>query len=311
MNKLNIASTGYPGTTESWKFVKDSYEMIADVLGKVIGTDTPIILKGMEQTGKVLSDGYLSYQGEIYAFIGGAFTGTVVLVEEVTNVEYNTDPANSGQLESLPTYIKRYARNGTPGEGFKDIAYDDFVRLDTLLDISERTKQATETKKGIAEIATQAEANSNTDDTRIITPKKLAARTATESRKGLAEIATQAEVNAGTDDTKIVTPKKFKDTLYNMPRIFKKFKINPVTCNFGQHYSSSELLNLGVNIGQNNYMVIGTFNDNSLVSPQPLLFTLYTQKSDDKFQANWVLDATNLSGSGTVSGWVDLIVVVF
>ena len=276
MNKLNIASTGYPGTTESWKFIKDTYEMIADALGKVIDINDAVILSGMEVTGSDISDGYLSYNGEIYAFKGGEFTGTIVLVEDVTNVEYNTDPANSGQLQSLPTYYKRYARNGQAGEGFKDIAYDDFVRLDSLIDISERTKQATETKKGIA------------------------------------EIATQADIDDGTNNEKIVTPAKLQYGLDNMPmRIYKKFQINPVACNFGQKYSSSQLFDLGSNIGQNNYMVIGTFNDNSLGSPQPVLFTLYTMKADNQFEANWVLDATGISGSGTVSGWVDLIVVVF
>ena len=276
MNKLNIADTGYPGTTESWKFIKDSYEMIADALGKIIETNDAVILSGMKVSGNNITDGYLSYQGEIFSFKGGTFTGTIVLVEDVTNVEYNTDVANSGQLQSLPTYYKRYARNGQPGEGFKDIAYNDFLRLDALIDISERTKQATETTKGIS------------------------------------AIATQADIDAGSDDTKIVTPAKLQYGLDNMPmRIYKKFQINPVTCNFGQKYSSSQLFNLGSNIGQNNYMVIATFNDNSLVSPEPVLFTLYTMKADDQFETNWVLDATGISGSGTVSGWVDLIVVVF
>ncbi|UYM14253.1 gp53-like domain-containing protein [Endozoicomonas euniceicola] len=70
--------------------------------------------------------------------------------------------------------------------------------------------QATESLLGTAEIATQSEANGSTDDTRIITPKKLHNRTATESRRGIAEVATQTETNAGTDDSRLVTPKKLK-----------------------------------------------------------------------------------------------------
>ena len=259
MNKLNIADTGYPGTTESWKFIKDSYEMIADAFGKIIDINDAVILTGMKVTGSDISDGYMSYNGEIYQFKGGSFTGTIVLVQDVTNVEYNTDPANSGQLQSLPTYYKRYARNGQAGEGFKDIAYDEFVRLDSLINISERTKQATEYKKGIAEIATQAEANGGTDDSRIITPKKLAARTATETRKGLAEIATQSEVNAGTDDTKIVTPAKLQEKLNNSTfGVVAEFVIDNVDMN-GQtgveHYSIS---------GVNNYVVLASllFDEN-------------------------------------------------
>ena len=312
MDKLNIASTGYPGTTESWKFLNEMTKDLATIIGRMIHRDDAVIITGCNISGGNISDGFISYSGEVFRFIGGTKTNTVVLVEEVTDAEYYTDLSGAGTLPTYPTYIRRYAKCGNPGEGFEEIDFDDFIRMDELIGVSERTKQATESRKGVAEIATQTETNAGTDDEKIVTPKKLATRTATESRTGIAAIATQQEIDAGVDDTKIVTPKKFKDTLDNMPfRIFKKFKINPATCNFGQHYSSSELLDLGVNIGQDNYMVIGTYNDNSLGSPQPILFTLYTQKSDDKFQADWVLDATHLSGNGTVSGWIDLIVVVF
>ncbi|AUO78784.1 long tail fiber proximal subunit [Klebsiella phage vB_Kpn_F48] len=79
-------------------------------------------------------------------------------------------------------------------------------RAITPLTLSQRT--ATESRTGIAEIATQAEANSTTDDTRIITAKKLNDRLATETMRGVAEIATQAETNGSTVDDRIVTPKK-------------------------------------------------------------------------------------------------------
>lgn len=76
---------------------------------------------------------------------------------------------------------------------------------------------ATETVKGVAEIATQAEVDAGTDDERIVTPLKLETRladafgaivSATETVEGVAEIATQAEVDAGTDDQRFVTALK-------------------------------------------------------------------------------------------------------
>lgn len=79
-------------------------------------------------------------------------------------------------------------------------------RAITPLTLAQRT--ATETRTGIAEIATQAEANSTTEDTRIITAKKLNDRLATETMRGVAEIATQDETNGSTVDDRIVTPKK-------------------------------------------------------------------------------------------------------
>lgn len=66
--------------------------------------------------------------------------------------------------------------------------------------------QATQTVKGVAELATTAEAQAGTDDERIITPKKLQDVTATETRKGVIELATDAEVLTGTDAERAVTP---------------------------------------------------------------------------------------------------------
>jgi hypothetical protein len=74
---------------------------------------------------------------------------------------------------------------------------------------------ASETVAGIAEIATQAEVTTGTDDLRMVTPLKLAQRLtaftvnqASETVAGIAEIATQAETTTGTDDLRMVTPLK-------------------------------------------------------------------------------------------------------
>jgi len=69
---------------------------------------------------------------------------------------------------------------------------------------------ASESAQGAIEIATQTETDTGTDNTRAVTPLKLAGRTATETRAGIAELATQAETDTGTDDARIVTPLKLK-----------------------------------------------------------------------------------------------------
>jgi len=108
--------------------------------------------------------------------------------------------------------------------------------------IATNTPPATETNRGVIEIAdltetldgvddqraitplklqkkienrtaSQAEVNLGTEDGKFITPKTLHNRTATESRTGIARIATQAEIDAGTDDSTIVTPFKLKQFL--------------------------------------------------------------------------------------------------
>jgi hypothetical protein len=83
----------------------------------------------------------------------------------------------------------------------------------TVGDTTFNYPQATQTVKGVAEIATTAEAQAGTDDERIITPKKLQDVTATDTRKGVIELATTAEAEAGSDNSRAVTPAKLFDAL--------------------------------------------------------------------------------------------------
>lgn len=65
------------------------------------------------------------------------------------------------------------------------------------------------TPSNLADVkATDGETQTGSETNRFISPANLSSRTATEARTGIAAIATQSEVNAGTDDTKIVTPAK-------------------------------------------------------------------------------------------------------
>jgi hypothetical protein len=68
--------------------------------------------------------------------------------------------------------------------------------------------QASTTVLGLVTLATDAEVQTGTDSSKVVTPSSLSARTATETRTGIAEIATQAEVTAGTDDNRFITPLK-------------------------------------------------------------------------------------------------------
>lgn len=104
-----------------------------------------------------------------------------------------------------------------------DIAFQDGIAGDIEFgDATFLFPPATETVKGVAEIATQAEVDAGLDDERFVTPLKLETRladafgaivSATETLEGVAEIATQDEVDTGTDDQRFVTALKLATRL--------------------------------------------------------------------------------------------------
>ena len=65
---------------------------------------------------------------------------------------------------------------------------------------------ASETVKGIVELATAAEVQAGTDTTRAVHPAGLASLTATETRSGLIELATVAEAQAMSDAVRALSP---------------------------------------------------------------------------------------------------------
>ncbi|CAL9972415.1 tail fiber protein proximal subunit [Vibrio phage D479] len=78
--------------------------------------------------------------------------------------------------------------------------------------------KASDTIRGIARSATQAETNATSGSgeswtTVFVTPETLNNRTAAEARRGVAEIANQNEVDAGVDNSRIVAPLKLKTWL--------------------------------------------------------------------------------------------------
>jgi hypothetical protein len=96
-----------------------------------------------------------------------------------------------------------------------------------------KTDLATETIKGISQLATQSEVDNGLEDTKIVTSKKLKARLdsmlasigtnfvkltqlATESVSGIVKISTTAQVSAGTDNSTAVSPAKLFGVFANL-----------------------------------------------------------------------------------------------
>lgn len=106
---------------------------------------------------------------------------------------------NSIVKEDGTTNIYKSITNTNTGNALTDIANWEF-----LGDLKNPI-QATETDAGIAEIATQAETDAGLDDTKILTPTKLANSVYTSS------VASQAETDAGTVDNKYTSPLKINE----------------------------------------------------------------------------------------------------
>ena len=80
--------------------------------------------------------------------------------------------------------------------------------------------QANETRLGVLAIATTAEAQAGTIDSKIITPLKMAQVTATESRRGLIALASTAEAQSLVpDDTKALSVARLVDRTATTARV--------------------------------------------------------------------------------------------
>jgi len=277
MKKLNIAATGYYGSTESWKWVASAYEMIAEVLGKLINYSDPVIITGLDTIDGNVTDGFIAYKGELFRFESSPLTDTVVIIEDVTGQEYNTDPSGTGTMPVYPTYIDRYAKCGQSGDGVDEFLFSDFRRLSDLINISDLTKQATEDSRGTLPIATQDETNNGADDTKAITPAKLAGRVATTEMAGIIPIATEQDVIDGVAD-KALTPAGLN--------VFWQTGIIKGTVETDQW--GAYTVNLPVTITDANYIVLASVRsegqDDTIVIIGELhdnYFTFNTMKSSD------------------------------
>lgn len=104
MNYTNFDQTGgFPLETETLSKMQEAYD-IFQAFGNLVGTKS--IVKGCVQTGTNVSDGVIYWDGELLPFVGGGIQSKIIIVEEVTSVEFE-----DGDLK--PTYYKRHATFGT------------------------------------------------------------------------------------------------------------------------------------------------------------------------------------------------------
>jgi hypothetical protein len=116
---------------------------------------------------------------------------------------------------------------------------------------------ATTAIKGVLQLATEAETNAGVNTEKAVTPATLAARTATDTRRGIIELATQAETNSGIDSGRAVTP----ITMYESPMTAKalvNFNASVVTTS-GSPLSTFATINRSYNVSWVERLATGRF----------------------------------------------------
>ena len=108
MNKIQVLGGGFPGTSKTWRFVRDMINEVHD-LATAIGGENCIV-KGCEVANNVAQEGIVIIAGEALPFEGGAVKSHVEIVENVEQVEYFNDSEGDGQADINDAYFERYAR---------------------------------------------------------------------------------------------------------------------------------------------------------------------------------------------------------
>lgn len=121
MNKridlLNLG--GFPLTQGTLDFMQESYREAFKGLAGIAGDK--VIITGVEVVGSTISDGWVSYDGELIKFIGGGISTDVYVEETSTEVTFQDN-------EVRPVYYTKVMKPGTPG----DFPFTDLKRLDKL-----------------------------------------------------------------------------------------------------------------------------------------------------------------------------------
>jgi microcystin-dependent protein len=107
MDIIKLFAGGFPMTTETLQFIQDSYKKPIEALTNLTGDG--VILEGIIDTAGTLSAGYLIKNKEIIPFVSSATGATIYIQEHTTQVPYNVDVDNDGNLDLKDAYVTRYA----------------------------------------------------------------------------------------------------------------------------------------------------------------------------------------------------------
>ena len=142
-NKLIVSATGFPGTNKTLRFIQDAFREPLGALAQLAGNKTIItgvVVDNTNPANVVVSNGFISYNGEIIPFVGGSYANTVTIIEAFENVNYNTDANDDTVVDSLPAYRTIYAKCGTGGIDIFN--FSELAPLKTIKELSSFTLPA-------------------------------------------------------------------------------------------------------------------------------------------------------------------------
>jgi hypothetical protein len=107
MNKIDLTQIGgFPLEQDTLKFMQDGYADMFAAIANLVGDK--VILSGVQVVGGLVTDGWITYNGEVIPFIGGAL-GTDVIISEATG------PALFEDGVTRQVYKTKTAAIGGPG----------------------------------------------------------------------------------------------------------------------------------------------------------------------------------------------------
>lgn len=123
---------GFPFTQATLEHMQNAYSEAINALVLLIGDK--VILAGVQNVGGIISNGFITYNGELLPFIGGTLSSGVVIVETSSD-ELFEDGQNKG------VKFTKVARLGTPAT----FNFSELKNLGTILDL----KNAHDTLQGL------------------------------------------------------------------------------------------------------------------------------------------------------------------
>lgn len=134
MNKIEVQGGGFPGTSKTWRFLRDMIYQLGNVTANIAGDG---IVSGMAEFLNNVTPGLAVINGEVLPCAGGVKKPYLKIVENVEQTQYLKDENGDGEGDMIDTYFERRLEF-TDFQGESVVAFDDLKRLKNLAELSKR-----------------------------------------------------------------------------------------------------------------------------------------------------------------------------